>query len=283
MPSRHASTTLAAAAASSPASSSGWSPAFHLRGGDVACLLIHGFTATPQEMRFLGERLNAAGHTIHGARVAGHATSVEELEQTTWQQWYDSVETQLFALRQQHAHVVVVGQSMGSLLALSLAAQHPQEVAALALLAPAVVLRRGWLQTVRPMLPLVGRLPSSRLRYLAKGISDIADPSAHVERECYDRMPIRALHQLLLLQRHVRNQLPSVRQPALVVHAQQDHTCSPRGVSYLQEQLGGPVEVVMLERSYHVVSLDFERERVAELVAAFAARHGRRGGDSALA
>lgn len=272
MPSRHASTVLAASAASTPASTSRWSSAFDLRGGDVACLLVHGFTATPQEMRFLGERLHASGYTIHGARVAGHATSVEELEQTKWQQWYASVEARLGELRQRHSHVVVVGQSMGSLLALSLAAQHPEDVAAVALLAPAVVLQRGWLETVRPILPLVGYLPSPRLRYLAKGISDIADPSAHAERECYDRMPIRALNQLLLLQRHVRRQLPLVRQPALVVHAHQDHTCSPRGVEYLQERLGGPVEVVMLPRSYHVVSVDFEREQVAELVADFTAR-----------
>jgi len=249
-----------------------FSDAFHLRGGDTACLLIHGFTATPQEMRFLGERLHAAGHSVYGARVAGHGTSIEDLERASWMDWYESVRAQLMELRRHSQHVVVVGQSMGSLLALSLAAQHPAEIAAVAVLAPAIVLQRQWLQLARPLMPLVARLSSPRWRYLPRGTSDIADPAGHVGRETYDRIPLRALHQLLSLQRHVRTQLSRVQQPTLVIHSRQDHTCSPDSVGHLQRVVPGPLEVAMLDASYHVVSVDFDRERVAALVDGFVTR-----------
>ncbi len=249
-----------------------WSGPFHWRGGDTTCLLIHGFTATPQEMRFLGERLHAAGHTVYGARVAGHATSVEDLERASWRDWYASVREPLAEVHRQSKHVVVVGQSMGALLALALAAQHPQEIAAVVLLAPALVLQQRWLQRVRPLLPLLAKMPGQRLRFLAKGRSDIADPAAHLDRESYDRIPLRAVHQLLSLQRHVRRQLPRVRQPVLVIQSRQDHSCSSAGVRQLQRELAGPLDVIMLDDSYHVVSVDFDRERVAAAVDAFATK-----------
>lgn len=249
-----------------------WSGPFHWPGGGTACLLIHGFTATPQEMRFLGERLHAAGHTVYGARVAGHATSVEDLERASWRDWYASVSAPLAEIRRQADHVVVVGQSMGSLLALALAAQHPEDIAAVVLLAPALVLQQRWLQRVRSILPLVARMPGQRFRYLAKGRSDIADPAAHVDRECYDRIPLRAVHQLLSLQRHARRQLPRVRQPVLVVHSHQDHSCSTAGIRQLERELAGSLEIIMLDNSYHVVSVDFDRERVASSVDSFATK-----------
>lgn len=246
--------------------------AFHLPAGDPACVLIHGFTATPQEMRFLGQHLQAAGLTVYGVRVAGHATSVEDLERSRWQDWCESVRQPLLAARRRHPQVVLVGQSMGSLLALALAAQQPQDVTAVALLAPAIILQRRWLRGVRSLLPWVSRVGGGRFRYLDKGQSDIADPAGLVDRETYDRVPLRAVHQLLALQHHVRRQLRRIRHPALIIHSRQDHTCAPEGVRLLQRRLAGPVETLFLDDSYHVVSVDFDRERVASAVHAFARR-----------
>jgi len=248
---------------------------FYLPAGETACLLIHGFTATPQEMRYLGSRLQASGLTVYGVRVAGHATSVEDLERSSWPEWRESVTEQLLVARRQHRHVVLVGQSMGGLLALAVAAQRPDDVTAIALLAPAIILQRRWLRSVRPLLPWISRVGGGRFRYLAKGQSDIADPAGHVGRETYDRVPLRALHQLLALQHHVRRQLRRVRQPALVIHSRQDHTCAPESVRHLQRRLAGPVETLLLDASYHVVSVDYDRDRVADAVGSFAQRNGR--------
>ena len=65
---------------------------FHLRGArQPSCLLIHGFSGTPYETRALGEALQARGHAALGVRLAGHGRTVEELERSTWQDWYRDV------------------------------------------------------------------------------------------------------------------------------------------------------------------------------------------------
>src|SRR5258708_1634406 len=64
---------------------------FYFRGDSNGCLLIHGLTGTPGEMRFLGERLHAAGFTVSGIVLAGHRTTVEDLKTKKWQDWYRSV------------------------------------------------------------------------------------------------------------------------------------------------------------------------------------------------
>src|SRR5262249_50914792 len=61
----------------------------------LGCLLVHGFTATPAEMRPLGEALAARGFPVRGVRLAGHGTSVEDLARTGWRDWYASVEHDL--------------------------------------------------------------------------------------------------------------------------------------------------------------------------------------------
>ena len=95
---------------------------FFFAGGSTGCLLLHGFSATPQEMRFLGEHLHARGYTVSGVRLAGHGTSLDDFARTTWHDWYATAQAALSDLRAQTASISVVGQSMGALLALCLAA-----------------------------------------------------------------------------------------------------------------------------------------------------------------
>ena len=245
---------------------------FHFAGGDGGCLLVHGFTATPWEMRYLGEHLHSAGYTVHGVRLAGHATSPADLERSTWQQWYASARQGLLALQGSAAHTVVVGQSMGALLALRLAVEHPETVAGVALLAPALRLSARWLHWMRPAFPVVLPFLTQRFRFVPKGDSDVADPQARADTPSYRQVPLRAVHQLLQLQRHVRRLLPRVAQPVLVLHSRQDHTCPVANVDLVRRRVPGPVETRLLARSYHVVSIDVERDDVAVCVADFTAR-----------
>jgi carboxylesterase len=242
--------------------------AFRRQGGRTACLLLHGFTATPEEMRFLGNHLHEQGFTVLAPCIAAHGTTPEDLARSSWQEWYDSAETAMRELHRDADQLVLVGQSMGALLALRLATEHPQRVGRLALLAPAIRLSRWWLPWVRPLLPLLARWRP----YQEKADSgDIADEAARAVRLGYRQIPVRALHQLLLLQREVVSRLGRVRQPCLVVQSRQDHTCAASGVAVLQRRLAGPVQVRMLDHSFHVVSVDVDRQQVAEEVAQFAA------------
>jgi len=120
---------------------------FLWRASDLGCLLVHGFTGTPYEMRFLGERLYAAGYTVSAVRLAGHATRVEDLERCRWRDWYGSVERGLDDLAAHCSVVVAIGLSLGSLLTLRLAHAHRERIRAIVLLATALRLAR------RPLRP----------------------------------------------------------------------------------------------------------------------------------
>ncbi|MBI3785044.1 MAG: alpha/beta fold hydrolase [Deltaproteobacteria bacterium] len=239
--------------------------AFLLPGGAAGCLLLHGFTATPQEVSYLGRELHLRGYTVSGARLAGHGADVSEFARSTRRDWYASARDALLDLRARIPAVAVVGQSMGALLALQLAAERPDDVAAVALLAPAIRLNSRWLHWIRPLLPLIGG-PN---RHVAKKNSDIADATARRERRCYAQIPLSAFHELLQLQRDVRRLLSQVKQPVLIVHSRQDHTCSMASVEILKRLLPELPQVLIVEKSYHVLSVDRERDRVAATVAAF--------------
>jgi carboxylesterase len=261
---------LGIAAVSTPDGSSETQP-FFLPGGPVGCLLLHGFTGTPQEMRFLGGRLHAAGSTVNGVRLAGHGTSAADLERNSWRDWYASARDGLAALRPRSRRVTVVGQSMGALLALKVAVDDPDAVASVVALAPALMLANPWLRRLRVAFPVVlPWLPPGR-RYVTKGDSDIADVGARAASRNYRRVPLRALHQMLLLQRDVRRLLPRLRQPLLVLHGRQDHTCPLANVTLLERTVRSPLRTRVLDASYHVISVDLEKEQVATEVAAFVA------------
>jgi len=241
-----------------------------LVGGDRGSLLIHGFTGSPWELRYLGHHMSAAGWSANIVRLAGHGTSPEEMEPCDWIDWYASARGGLEELESHSTTNAVVGMSMGSLLALKLAAEEPHRVRALVLLAPALMTSMSWLPWVAPLIPAALALSAGRLRFLPKGESDIADDEARRECPSYTSTPLRSVGELVQLQQHVRGLLPQIRQPVLVIHSSQDHTCPLENVAILQKELPGPVRTLILRDSYHVISADRERERVADEVLRFA-------------
>jgi carboxylesterase len=246
---------------------------------ELGVLCLHGFTGTPYEVRHLGQRLSEQGLTVSGPALAGHTTSIAELDQTTWHDWYATVEQSFDALRERCARVAVVGQSLGGLLALYLAAQRQEQLVAVATLAAPLwlfPLARAAVWATRPGRVLTDRF-GRRVRALPKiSGSDVRDPVVKQRNPCYQAVPVRALHQLVAFMGEVDLHLSRVRVPALVMHSRQDHT-APYGCSErIAARVGGPVKHVALRESYHLVASDVEREQVAAEVSAFVRGAGAR-------
>jgi len=222
-------------------------------------------------MRGLGACLHAAGHTVAGPLTAGHGTTPTDLASTTWHDWIDSARRSLTELQSHSDTVVVIGLSMGSLMALALAREQPECVHGVVALSTPLVLHDRRLERYAALLRMAVPLLPTRWQFLPKGGRDIADPAARAASPAYDTMPLRSLISLVDLQRHVRSVLPEVQQPVLVMHARDDHTCPLDNVSLLRARLPSPPAVEVLDRSFHVVTVDHDRERVAERVAAFVA------------
>jgi carboxylesterase len=233
---------------------------------------VHGFTATPEEMRPLGEALAARGFPVLAVRLAGHATDVADLARTRWRDWFASVEEGHARLRQAHRRVAALGMSMGALLALHLAAARPAEVAALVCCGTPLRLRDPRLR----WLPVAARIPWAARRWalIPKDDGpDIADPVARAASRSYRAMPLPALVELLRLQAVVRRETRRVTQPALLLHGRLDRSVPLDNLERLRRALGSRrVETRVLERSGHVVTVDHDRDEVARLAAGFLAR-----------
>jgi len=232
--------------------------AFDLVGdGDVGVVLVHGFTGTPYEVRYLGEQLWRAGYSAHAPLLPGHGTTVSELERTTWHDWSAAVESALEAMQKRHRHVAIVGQSLGGLLALYSASRRRDLCAVVSLAAPL------WL---RGLARWAVHVP---VRLLPKlGGSDARDRRVRAENPGYRAVPTRALAQVIEMMRIADAALPEITQPVLVIHARHDHTAPVACAARIAERARAR-RVRILPRSYHLIAADVERDVVAAEVLAF--------------
>ena len=113
---------------------------FFWEAGPVGVLLSHGFTATPFEVRGLACFLHERGYTVLAPLLPGHGTTPEEMNRCRWQDWTAAVEAAYRTLAARSERVFVGGESLGGLLALYLATEHP-EVAGILAFAPALKIR----------------------------------------------------------------------------------------------------------------------------------------------
>jgi carboxylesterase len=226
---------------------------FTLGDGRVGALLVHGFTGSPQGMREVGEHLAARGIAVEGIRLPGHGTTWQDLNSRTADEWIETVETGFEKVAAGRDDVFVVALSFGAALALDFAARNPDELAGIVTLA-------GFVHTSDPrrfLAPLIKRVVKS----LPPVGGDISDPS-HQEI-AYDRFPTAAAHHMLRFIRRARKVLPRVRAPILVMHGRHDHVVHPRNADIIYNSVASEdKQLVYLERSFHVVTLDYDREEV---------------------
>jgi len=238
----------------------------------LGCLLVHGFTATPDEMRPLGEALAAAGFPVRGIRLAGHGTDVADLARTGWRDWFASVEAGAARLGRDVSRIAIAGMSLGALLALHFAATRPADIRALVLCGTPIRLGDGRLR----WLPALARIPWLARRWATipkPNGPDIADPAVRAASRSYRAMPLTAVLELLRLQAIVRDEVRRVTQPALLLHGRSDHSVPFQNLELLRSVLASRwVETHVLERSWHVVTLDYDRNEVARLAIDFLAR-----------
>lgn len=220
---------------------------------DVGVLLCHGLTGTPQSMRPWAEHLAAAGYTVRLPLLPGHGTRWQDANRTGFPDWLGAVEASLAELANRCSSVVVAGLSMGGTLTLRLAELHPDTIAGIVLVNPSILSLRKDMK----FLPLIKHVVPA-----LKGIaSDIADPSA--AEDGYDHTPLKATDSLRRAWKVVRRDLATIRMPVLLLHSRTDHVVEPENSRVLLESLGSTdVVEVVLERSYHVATLDYDAPEI---------------------
>ncbi|MBN1401385.1 MAG: alpha/beta fold hydrolase, partial [Anaerolineae bacterium] len=217
--------------------------AFFLRGGDVGCLLLHGFTGSPPEMRPLGDYLHARGLTVSGPLLAGHGTQPSDLNRVTWEDWLATAEEAWKALRAQCQPVFVAGLSLGALLTVHLSIMYP-EARGIILLSPALRVANSLIFLAPVLKHVIAQFPTSGAEE-----AQYADPEATSRMWHYPTYPVGGAAELLRLQRVVRRELGDVRAPALVF-CTRDATIHPSSAQELFDGLGSAEkELITLNNS----------------------------------
>lgn len=236
---------------------------FSAAGGPVGALVLHGFTGNPQSMRGLAEALAAAGFTVELPRLPGHGTSVEDMLTTRWEDWSAAAEAAYADLAARCERVVVTGLSMGGTLTVWLATRHP-EIAGIAVI-------NGLVEPIDTSIAELARDLIDKGEATMPGIgSDIADPEQ--KELAYELTPLPCLLSLGQAVAELTIELPHIEMPVMVLSSPDDHVVPPSNSDMLATAVRGPVERVSLDRSYHVATLDFDRDLIEQSVVEFARR-----------
>jgi carboxylesterase len=233
-----------------------------IEGNEAGFLFVHGFTAAPYEGREMAEWMHKkAGLTVSVPLLPGHGTHPGDLRGIAWLDWYLHVREKYFELRQQCKKIFVCGLSMGGALVLHLASHH--KVDGVITLAGAVFIK-DWrlflLPVARYLIPY---------HFKSKG-PDVKNTAIKKEIPNYSKYPVRTIYQLLALLEHTRQDLPEVFAPALLIHSKKDRTVPFDNLQYIYDRLSSKEkEMYVLEESYHVITIDVEKEKVFNKVSMF--------------
>jgi carboxylesterase len=256
---------------------------FVLPGNRVGFLLLHGLGGSPVELKFLASGLARAGHTVVCPLLAGHGATTAEFDQSRWTEWYLSAEGALREMRHDCDIIIVGGISAGAVIALRLAAEHPDVVTAGALYAP-TFWPNGWaIPKAFHLFKLVTQKWCANLISLSevapygikderirKMVLDSLTAGGKTNDEIFGRKG-GTLLEFKWLAKDTKTRLGKIRQPVLIFHPRFDDQSDLSNSIMLQRQLAGRVETMVLEDSYHMVTLDRQRQLVVDRSIQFAA------------
>ena len=222
---------------------------FYFKGSEIGILISHGFIGTPQSVRSLGEGLAQYGYSVIGPRLKGHGTHYNDLERCSHEEWFDSLERGYEVLRQQCTSIFVMGQSMGGTLALKLAHKY-RDIRGIILINPAL------------NVPAYEYLTKeTKTRFIDEGEPDIK--AKDVYEITYQKVPIKAIRELQSLMEGIHALLPSTHCPILGFKSAEDHVVPPENTDYIIENIGSNIKKkVVLQNSYHVASMDHDKEKI---------------------
>lgn len=229
----------------------------------IGVLLIHGFTGSPASMTPWGKALSEHGWTIRVPRLPGHGSRWQDMNLTTWEDWYAEAERNLRELQGKCDQVFVCGLSMGGSLTLRLAEKHGSDIAGIVLVNPAVHSERP----DRHLLPVI-----SRFLKAFPGISnDIAKPGQ--DEVAYGKIPLKAAHSLSQLWKLIKSDIAQVTQPVILFRSLQDHVVEASNAQWILEHISSvDKEEVLLENSFHVATIDYDAPLIQERSAEFISR-----------
>ncbi|HSN95290.1 MAG TPA: alpha/beta fold hydrolase [Anaerolineaceae bacterium] len=227
---------------------------FLLPGGEDGIVLLHGFTASPVEVRQLADFLHSQGYTVSGPLLPGHGTHPDDLNRVKFEDWVHVSEEAVEALKATCKHVFIGGESMGGLVAMRVAELHP-ELAGVLLYAPGLQANNIWAA------PLLKHF----IKYLKKdGAGNGFIWSG------YNVYPIGGADEMRKLQKVVDKNLEKISQPVLLMMSKADTMVPQTVIETIQHSVSSDIiDLHVFEDSDHCILLDKYNQEAFEITLAF--------------
>lgn len=235
---------------------------FFLKGNDTFCILIHGFTGSPKEMRWLGEYLNKNSYSVIAPRLPGHATDPKDMKRIKWKDWVSSIEDIYNYCKPNAQKIFIIGLSMGGILA-SYSSAYLSYNGLITISTPYEFPQKDW------RLPFVRILSVIKPR-IDKGSGDWQNKEAEVDHIDYPFYPTKSIAELRDLIIQYQQVLPSLSLPSLHIHSTKDQSVPYHHLDNLFHHNGSSKkQMFTVENSGHVIIREPDRFLVFERILNF--------------
>lgn len=228
---------------------------YYAEGGKVGVLVSHGYTGSPQSMRYLAEGLAAADFTVALPRLKGHGTTPADMAASRAGDWIADLNKALGWLKERCDSLFVTGLSMGGTLTLYMAGQYPGLFKGIITINGAVLVNSPDLASLAFMEGAPPEVPGIGSDIKAPGIVELA----------YPVVPVPTIKEILVLTKVADELLPRITCPALLITSRDDHVVPPVNAEYIYNKLGSTDKrILWLENSYHVATLDNDKDLIVQ-------------------
>lgn len=223
---------------------------------------LHGFCATPAEIELAADVAKSLGLRVHFPVLPGHGTRPSALRAYDFEALVREIRPTFNEVRRE-GPVILLGMSMGTLVATELCLSAPGDVLGLVFISNAF-----WLKKPFPALPLRW---TRRLKIPDFGIlktsCDLGDPEARRTQVSYRIQPSSLAASVELAGQRLAGELFRVHRPTLILHGERDEVCPVSNASRAAHLIGtDDVSVVTFPASKHILCRDREKSAVrAEL------------------
>jgi len=220
---------------------------------DTGIVLVHGFLASPAELRGLGEALHSHGFTVYGVRLFGHGTSPWDLRDRSYENWLQSVRRGIALMSRLTQKVLLVGFSTGGSLSLYLAADKSLPIHGVCAIGVPMKFQNPKMKFIVPLLYGANRLVRSLSS--AQGIKTFVENDSENPNINYHHMPMRGLYELTRLVTAIQGQLQQVSCPVQLLQGTDDPVVVPASVDSLKQALTSTdAEVHRIESTLHGIA-----------------------------
>jgi len=227
---------------------------YFIKKGKTCCLLLHGYTSSPQEFKLLTKYLTENNLSIYAPLLKGHGTDPIDLANTNYKDWLKSAKEALEKVKKEYDSVILIGNSMGGNLAFLL--EQDDKVKAIISLGTPIFFR--WALTTRLVTPVLYLFKEFQRKHFTKDIKEIIKKN---KREHYEYYPINTVSSVLKLMKLTRHILNKINKPTLVMQSSKDITLENKNALFIYNNIKCEnKKIVFIPDSYHVFIIDKYKE-----------------------